>query len=113
MSKQFAYIVGGVCAVLWGCESQQQMVNDMRPKAVQTALQRGAFELNCPSATAQVLSDEMIETGGTRRYAPPERGEYTVGVQGCGKRATYMVVCAEGGTGCIARGTDNTIQNTQ
>jgi hypothetical protein len=112
MSKQFAFIVGVICAVLWGCESQQQMVNDMKPKAVQTALQRGAFELNCPSATAQVLSDEMIETGATRRYAPPERGEYTVGVQGCGKRATYMVVCAEGGTGCSARGADNTIQKT-
>jgi len=112
MSNQFAYIVGGICAVLLGCESQQQMVNDMQPKAVQTALQRGAFELNCPSATAQVLSDEMIETGGGRR-APPERGEYTVGVQGCGKRATYIVVCPEGGIGCMAKGTDNTIQKTQ
>jgi len=89
------------------------MINDMRPKAVQTALERGTFELDCPSATAQVLSDEMTETGGTRRYAPQERGEYTVGVQGCGKRATYMVVCAEGGTGCVARGTNNTIQKTQ
>jgi len=111
MSKQCAYILGGVFALLWGCETQQQMVNDMQPKAVQTALQRGAFELDCPSATAQVLSDEMIETGGMRRYR--ERGEYTVGVQGCGKRATYLVVCPEGGTGCIARGTDNTIQKTQ
>jgi hypothetical protein len=64
MSKGFAYIVGGVFAVLSGCETQQQMVNDMQPKALQSALQRGAFELDCPSATAQVLSDEMIETGG-------------------------------------------------
>lgn len=112
MSKPFAYIVGSVCALLCGCESQQQMVNEMKPKAVQTALERGAFELNCPSATAQVLSDEMIE-GHARRYAPPEKGEYTVGVEGCGKRATYMVVCPEGGTGCIARGTDNTIRSTQ
>jgi hypothetical protein len=111
VSKQFAYIAGSLCAVLLGCESQQQKVSDMQPKAVQTALERGAFELNCPSATAQVLSDEMIETGGMRRYR--ERGEYTVGVQGCGKRATYIVVCPEGGTGCIARGTDNAIQKTQ
>jgi hypothetical protein len=42
---------------------------------------------------------------------PPQRAEYTVGVEGCGKRATYYVICAEGGTGCVAAGTQNTIQS--
>jgi len=107
-------MAGGVCALLLGCASQQQMVNDMQPKAVQTAQQRGAFELNCPAATAQVLSNEMMQSPAVPpRYAPPERAEYTVGVEGCGKRATYLVVCAAGGTGCVATGTDNNVQKNQ
>jgi len=94
--------VAGI-ALLCGCESQQQMVDEMQPKAVQTAQQRGAFELNCPEAQAQVLSKEMMQTPApTVRYSPPERAEYTVGVSGCGKRQTYVVVCAAGGTGCVA-----------
>jgi hypothetical protein len=45
------------------------------------------------------------------RGAPPQRAQYTVGVSGCDKRATYMVVCAEG-TGCVAAGAQNVIQTS-
>lgn len=88
----------------------------MQPQAVQAAQKRGSFDLNCPAATAQVLSNEMVQTrmGGGPIGAwnvPPSRAEYTVGVEGCGKRATYYVICAEGGTGCVATGTENTIQS--
>ena len=31
-----------------------------------------------------------------------DRAEYTVGVQGCNQRGTYMVVCTQGTEGCIA-----------
>ena len=92
------------CAVIFGCASQEETVNNMQPQAVQTAQQRGSFEMNCPSATAQVLSKEMIQTRNVGVYAAPERAEYTVGVEGCGKKMTYVVVCAQGGTGCIAGG---------
>jgi hypothetical protein len=103
MTRSLTLSVVAVAAVVCGCESQQQMVDEMQPKAVQTAQRRGAFELSCPEATASVLSKEMIQTpAATVRYAPPERAEYTVGVAGCGKRATYLVVCAAGGTGCVA-----------
>lgn len=91
-----------------GCQTQQQLVDQMQPDAVHVAQRRGAFELNCPAATAEVLSKEMIQSPVMAiRFAPPERAEYTVGVAGCGQRATYLVVCAEGGTGCIASGTRN------
>jgi len=99
------------CTALGGCASQQQMVDQMQPNAVQVAQKRGAFELDCPTATAEVLSKEMMQTGAaTARYMPPERAEYTVGVSGCGKRATYLVVCAQGGTGCVAGGAHNVTQ---
>lgn len=94
-----------------GCASQQQQVDSMQPEAMHTAQRRAAFELNCPAATAEVLSKEMIQSPIMNpRFAPPQRAEYTVGVAGCGQRATYLVVCAEGGTGCYAAGTRNTIR---
>lgn len=100
-----------VSAIFCGCQSQQQMVNEMQQDAVQVAKQRGKFELNCPSATATVLSNEMIQSEVVNpRWAPPQRAEYTVGVAGCNKRATYLVVCAVGGTGCVAAGAQNIVQ---
>ena len=103
-----------VIAVLFGgCQSQQQMVDEMLADATQGAKQRGKVELNCPTATAEVLSKEMIQSEVVNpRWAPPQRAQYTVGVAGCDKRATYLVVCAEGGTGCVAAGAQNVIQTS-
>jgi PBP1b-binding outer membrane lipoprotein LpoB len=101
-----------LAAIFCGCQSQQQMVDEMQSDATQVAKQRGKFELNCPTATAQVLSKEMIQSEIMNpRWAPPQRAQYTVGVSGCDKRATYLVVCAEGGTGCVAAGAQNVVQN--
>jgi len=33
-----------------------------------------------------------------------QRAEYTIGVKGCDKRETYVVICPEGGEGCYAAG---------
>lgn len=102
-----------ISALVAGCQSQQQMVDEMQADATQVAKQRGKFELGCPTATATVLSKEMIQSEIMNpRWAPPQRAEYTVGVAGCDKRATYMVVCAEGGTGCVAAGAQNVIQTS-
>ena len=97
------------CLAAAGCQTQQQIVDSMQPDAIHTAQRRGVFELNCPAATAEVLSKEMIQSPNINpRFAPPQRAEYTVGVSGCGQRATYLVVCADGGTGCVAGGARNT-----
>ena len=94
-----------------GCQSQAQLVDSMQPDAIHVAQRRGAFELNCPAATAEVLSKEMIQSPVMNpRFAPPQRAEYTVGASGCGQRATYMVVCADGGTGCVAAGSRNVVR---
>ena len=111
MKTWLTFSAVAVFGILCGCQSQQQIVNEMQADAVQVAKQRGKFELNCPTATASVLSNEMIQSEITNpRWAPPQRAEYTVGVSGCNKRATYLVVCTEGGTGCIAAGAQNQIQ---
>jgi hypothetical protein len=79
----------------------------MQPMAMQTAVNRAKFELNCPNATGTVISQEVIQPqvmsawGGASGL---ERAEYTIGVNGCGERKTFVVLCPEGGDGCFAAG---------
>ena len=91
-----------------GCASQQQQMTQRQPAALQTALQRGRFDLNCPSATATVLSQDYIQpaiqgpwVGGLNRI------EYTIGVAGCNQRTTYVVMCQEGTETCFAASPDS------
>jgi hypothetical protein len=71
--------------------------------AIQTALNRARFNMNCPSATGTVLSTNVTQPAlqGPLVYGT-QRMEYKVGVTGCGQRRTYIVICPEGGTGCSA-----------
>lgn len=96
-----------MCAgvLLVGCASQSDFLSTKQPIAVDTALARAKFELNCPAATGSVLSSQFIQApkGGPRMVAVGvDRAEYTIGVTGCGQRATYVVVCSDGTEGCIA-----------
>lgn len=114
MSRPAILLFVGAALGLIGCMTQEQQVTGMQPEAVRAAQERGRFDLGCPEATATVLSNEMVQTRSTGPLGwnvPPQRAEYTVGVEGCQKRATYYVVCAEGGTGCVAAGTRNDIQS--
>ena len=96
-----------VTALVAGCATQSQMLATKQPTAVETALQRGRFDLNCPAATATVLSQDYIQpafegpwVGGMNRV------EYTVGVAGCNQRTTYVVICQEGTDTCFAANPD-------
>jgi hypothetical protein len=85
MSHPSSAIVLAATLAAFGCQSQQQVVDSMQAEAAHTAQRRAAFEMNCPAATAQVLSQEMIQSPIMNpRFAPPQRAEYTVGVAGCG-----------------------------
>src|SRR5215470_3069825 len=106
MKTRFIFLVlAGVFATV-GCQTQQQMVQGQQGMAVQTALNRARFDMNCQSATGQVLSTNVSqpEIQGTFRSAyGVQRFEYTVGVTGCGQRRTYIVVCPQNGSGgCFA-----------
>jgi hypothetical protein len=90
--------------MLAGCQSQGQILANDQGTAVQTALRRGRFELDCPGATASVLSSEMLQPVLWRGV---ERAEYTVGIKGCNKRAVYTVVCPESGDCLAASGRGN------
>src|SRR5215470_15719859 len=105
MKKRYMFLaLVGVFATV-GCQTQEQMVQGQQGMAVQTALNRARFDMNCPSATGTVLSTNVSQPEIQGRFASAygvQRFEYTVGVTGCGKRRTYIVVCPQGGAGCFA-----------
>ena len=94
-------------ALVSGCATQSQMLQQKQPVAVETALQRGRFDLNCPSATGTVLSGDFIQPAIQGPWVNGlQRLEYTVGVEGCGQRTTYVVICQEGTATCFAANPD-------
>lgn len=89
--------------LLVGCQSTADWMASTQPKAVQAAETRGRFELNCPAAKGTVLSEQDVAGAQAYRYRGPDRAVFTVGVSGCEKRATYVVVCPDDGSGnCFA-----------
>ena len=90
-------------ALAAGCVSQNQMLQQRQPSAEQTALERGRFDLNCPSATATVLSKDFIQPAVQGPWVNGlERVEYTIGIAGCDQRRTYVVLCQMGTDTCFA-----------
>jgi hypothetical protein len=86
-----------------GCATQQQMLQQKQPLALDTAVKRGQFDLNCPTATGVVLSSDFIQPAIQGPWVSGlQRVEYTVGVEGCGDRTTYVVICQEGTDTCFA-----------
>jgi len=86
-----------------GCATQQKMLQEKQPVAIESALARGRFDLNCPGATGTVLSSDYIAPAvqGPWVYGM-QRTEYTIGVEGCGQRRVYVVLCQVGTATCFA-----------
>ena len=98
--------------VLAGCTSSAQYLQQMEPEAISEAQRRGAFEMNCPRATASLLSSNTMQPV-VRAFAlsGPQRAVYNVGVEGCGKRTTYVVICPDNGDNtCFDGGSRTEIQ---
>jgi len=99
MSKSCIFLLFVAALAATGCQSPAQILSQEQGKAVDTAVQRGRFEMACPQATGTILSSNMLQPvvwGGL------ERAEYTVGLEGCGKRAVYIVVCQVDSVNCFA-----------
>jgi hypothetical protein len=88
-----------------GCASQSQVLAQRQPDALNAAVKRAQFDLNCPDAKGEVLSSDYIQPAAQGRWGGVQgvtRLEYTVGTEGCGKREVYVVMCQEGTTSCFA-----------
>jgi hypothetical protein len=86
-----------------GCMSQEQFLASKQPTAIQAAVTRGQFEMSCPSATGQVLAQEVTQPVLQGPIVQgEERGLFTIGVVGCDQRRVYQVFCPMGGDSCTA-----------
>jgi hypothetical protein len=96
-------LVGFALVSLAGCATDEQMLDKQESQAVETAVKRARFEMSCPEAIGHALSRVMVQPAiRAPRYGGVDRAEYTVGIEGCGKRMTSVVVCAVDGSGCFA-----------
>ena len=104
MTRQLtALVLFSALTGMAGCATQQKQLQAKQEGAVQTALKRGRFDLNCPAATATVLSRDYIQPAVQGPWVSGmNRVEYTVGVAGCDRRETYVVLCQEGTDTCFA-----------
>jgi hypothetical protein len=99
MTKLRILLAPLVVLAVAGCQSDAQILASEQAVATQTATRRGQFEMNCPQAAGTILSSNLLQPvvwGGL------ERAEYTIGVEGCGVRRTYIVVCQLGSPACFA-----------
>jgi hypothetical protein len=107
MDRRKLLAVCGAVALAAACATQQQQLDAKQDTAMQTALDRGRFDLDCPAATGTVLSRDLIQPALQGPWVGGlERVEYTIGVAGCGKRTTYIVICQEGTDTCFAANPD-------
>lgn len=110
MSYRFILLLV-VAALVAGCQTTAQVLDQLQPQAVSVATRRGQFEMNCPAAQGQLISrTEVPPVIMNPRFGGTTRAEYTVGVSGCNQRATYLVICPEDGSGCWAAGARNEIR---
>ena len=88
-----------------GCFNQNEMLDKDQAMAMQTAVNRARFDMNCPAASGEVLSREVVQPAMQGPWVNGiNRAEFTIGISGCDRRKSYIVVCPEGGNGCFATG---------
>ena len=88
-----------------GCATQQQFLQSKQNMAIQTVVSRAQFEMNCQEVTPVIISQEVVQPALQGPWVNGiQRAEYTVGVTGCGKRSTFVVICPDGGEGCYSTG---------
>lgn len=114
MTKGIALGALAAAVIATACATQSQQLDQRQDGAMQTALQRGRFDLNCPQATAVVLSRDYIQPAIQGPWVSGlQRVEYTVGVEGCGQRTSYVVLCQIGTDTCFAAQPRDTFQPAQ
>lgn len=99
MLNVYRTVVLAAALVVAGCQTQAQMLASDQATASQVAARRGQFDLNCPQVTTTVLSSNVLQP---LLWGGQERAEYTIGVAGCDRRSTYIVVCALDSPSCFA-----------
>jgi hypothetical protein len=105
MKKQCLILTIIASLAVTGCASQSQFLNTKQSMATGKVLNQARIEMNCPEATATIISREIVQPSLLRPWVNGiQRAEYTVGIDGCGNRRTYVVLCPDNSEGCYAAG---------
>jgi hypothetical protein len=93
------HILGCALAlVVAGCASGPPFVDRMQPQAMDKAVRRAQFTMGCDGATGEVINRQELEP---LFFGGPIRAHYTIGVTGCGKRMTVVVLCSDNNDQCV------------
>jgi len=106
VSKSFAiFVVMLGLLSLAGCANQTQFLDNKQPIAMDAVLSQGRFDLNCQQVSPVLISREVVQPVLQGSFVNGlDRAEFTIGVEGCGKRHSYVVVCPDGNQGCFPAG---------
>ena len=75
--------------------NSQKLLAKYQDEAVEAAEKEAKFTMECDDVSSQVISARIDEVP-TRIWLerlPIERQQYEVGVEGCGERRAYKVIC--------------------
>jgi hypothetical protein len=105
MKKTLVFFLLVAATTMTGCVSQTQFLDNMQNMAIQSASSRAQFEMNCQNTMATVISREVVQPVLQGPFMNGiQRAEFTIGISGCNKKATFVVICPDGGEGCFAAG---------
>ena len=103
MPRRYLLLATTAATVIYGCSATGPRARMAAPSPLQTAIERAQHELDCPSATGRIISQNPINGPSNGDRAPElSRIDYKVGVDGCGQRETYFVFCQISNGACIA-----------
>ena len=80
----------GLVIFFSGCMTDSQFLDENKSAAIDTTVSRAKFELNCKNVEPVILSEKVTQIQFADTF---NRTEYTIGVKGCGKQATYIAFC--------------------
>jgi len=94
------FILLGLISVvaLTGCATESQILDGYQGRAIQTVSGKAQFEMNCRDLTPVISSRKLEQAAATE----PWRANYTIDMEGCGKKARFLVICPEGQDSCIS-----------
>src|SRR5690348_12050628 len=96
------------------CATQNKMLAQRQPDAVQTVLASGQFDLNWLQATATVLSSDYIQPRVLGPWVSVHQlVEYTVVVVVCNQQTSYVMLCQVGSDSCFAAHPRDTFQGVR
>jgi hypothetical protein len=113
MMRYLAILAVSVVAVsMSGCAALMQYQTPLIERATKVTEEQASFDMGCDELSSRLLGDitySGISVSDGDSHRTNDIAELSIGITGCGKRASYFIRCTNlGGWRCVPR--LNTIQ---